>query len=100
MHCSRVCAADQVCASACICSFLRNPFAFANVPPLPSGFCCRCCLQVSVAAAAFRFLLPLLPPGFRPAAAAARRRANRTNFKNKIKWQTNFKNKIKRNTNF
>ncbi|WP_316556877.1 hypothetical protein [Methanimicrococcus hongohii] len=30
-------AANQVCVAVCICSFLSNPFAFANVPPLPSG---------------------------------------------------------------
>ncbi|WNY24171.1 hypothetical protein MmiHf6_15000 [Methanimicrococcus hongohii] len=59
-----VAATWQVCVAACICSFFSNPFAFANVPLLPSGFCCRCYLQVSVAAATFRFLLPLLPSGF------------------------------------
>ncbi|WP_316558576.1 hypothetical protein [Methanimicrococcus hongohii] len=30
--------------------FFSNPFAFANVPLLPSGFCFRCCQQVSVSA--------------------------------------------------
>ncbi|WP_316556894.1 hypothetical protein [Methanimicrococcus hongohii] len=42
--------------------FYRNPNAIANVLLLPAGLC-----------------LPLLPTGFR-SAAAARRRANRTNF--------------------
>ncbi|WP_316557683.1 hypothetical protein [Methanimicrococcus hongohii] len=59
----------QFCVAACICSFLRNPFAFANVLPLPFCFCfccyltfsvchcyltfsvCRCYLTVSVSAA-------------------------------------------------
>ncbi|WP_316556930.1 hypothetical protein [Methanimicrococcus hongohii] len=41
-------AAKSGLRSACICSFLINPFAFANVPLLPTGFC-----------------LPLLPTGFR-----------------------------------
>ncbi|WP_316557541.1 hypothetical protein [Methanimicrococcus hongohii] len=31
--------ASPVYASACICSFFKNPFAFANVPLLPLGFC-------------------------------------------------------------
>ncbi|WP_316558114.1 hypothetical protein [Methanimicrococcus hongohii] len=44
------CFANQVYVAACICFFLRNPFAFANVPLLPTGFCFR--LQV-------RFLFPL-----------------------------------------
>ncbi|WP_316557474.1 hypothetical protein [Methanimicrococcus hongohii] len=32
-----VAACVAVSVSARICSFLRNPFAFANVPPLPTG---------------------------------------------------------------
>ncbi|WNY23563.1 hypothetical protein MmiHf6_08720 [Methanimicrococcus hongohii] len=53
-----VAACVAVCISACICSFFSNLLAFANVLPLPSGFCYRRYLQVSVAAATFRFLLP------------------------------------------
>ncbi|WP_316557980.1 hypothetical protein [Methanimicrococcus hongohii] len=49
--------------------FYRNPFAFANVPLLPSGFCFR--LPI-------RFSLQLLLPA--TAAAAAARRASRTYF--------------------
>ncbi|WP_316558454.1 hypothetical protein [Methanimicrococcus hongohii] len=33
LHCC-----DQVCVAARICSFYCNPFAFVNVPQLPSGF--------------------------------------------------------------
>ncbi|WNY22988.1 hypothetical protein MmiHf6_02840 [Methanimicrococcus hongohii] len=49
---SQVCVAavNQICVSACICSFFKNPFAFANVPLPPA---------VYVAAAACRFLFPL-----------------------------------------
>ncbi|WP_316557858.1 hypothetical protein [Methanimicrococcus hongohii] len=43
--------------AACICSFLRNPFAFANVLPLPSGLRCFY-LQVCIAVATFRFVFP------------------------------------------
>ncbi|WP_316557462.1 hypothetical protein [Methanimicrococcus hongohii] len=59
-----VAVAGQVCTSACICSFLRNPFAFANVPPLPTGFCFRRHLQVFVSAATYRLLFPPPPAGF------------------------------------
>ncbi|WNY24375.1 hypothetical protein MmiHf6_17060 [Methanimicrococcus hongohii] len=64
-RCNQVCvsACVAVCVSACICSFLKNPFAFANVPPLPTDFCFRCYLQVSVSAATVRFAFPLLPTG-------------------------------------
>ncbi|WNY23204.1 hypothetical protein MmiHf6_05090 [Methanimicrococcus hongohii] len=55
--------ANQVCVSVCICSYLRNPFAFANVLP-STGLCFRCYLQVCVSAATYRFVFPLLPTGF------------------------------------
>ncbi|WNY24458.1 hypothetical protein MmiHf6_17980 [Methanimicrococcus hongohii] len=60
-----VAAVNQVCVSAYICSFYGNPFAFANVLPLPSGLRCRRYLRVCAAAATFGFALPLLPSGLR-----------------------------------
>ncbi|WP_316558610.1 hypothetical protein [Methanimicrococcus hongohii] len=66
-----VAAAEAVSVSACICYFYLNPFAFANVPLLPAGFCFRRYLPlqllllpaVTVTAATYRFLLrQQLPP--------------------------------------
>ncbi|WP_316557205.1 hypothetical protein [Methanimicrococcus hongohii] len=61
-----VAAAGSGLHSACICSFLRNPFAFANVSPLPFGFCFRLPIrfpvpladQVRIAAAGSRSRCP------------------------------------------
>ncbi|WP_316557536.1 hypothetical protein [Methanimicrococcus hongohii] len=59
-----VSACVAVSVSVCICFFLRNPFAFADVPPLPAGFSFCRYLQVSVSAATYRFLFLPLPTGF------------------------------------
>ncbi|TDQ68757.1 hypothetical protein C7391_0952 [Methanimicrococcus blatticola] len=51
----------RFCVAACICSFLWQPFACANVALLPYCLRCRCYLVVCVAAVTLSFALPVLP---------------------------------------